>query len=127
MLPDAEVAALTLLEHLAPTVTVLPPGFDPPIIAVQRVGGDLDLTNYTDHAVLQVTFYGVNRPAAWDLAGAGVLALLRAPGTEAAGAYVEDVAIIAGGQQIPDLDPDDRRVVVSAQIDLDLRPAFTPA
>jgi hypothetical protein len=126
-LPDAELVGLTILEHLAPTVTVLPPGFDPPIIAVQRVGGPLDLDTYTDRATLQFTFYGVNRPKAWDLAAAGQRALLDAAGTEVAGVLIEYVDIPGGGVQTPDLDPDDRRVIATVEIGLDLRAYFAPA
>ncbi len=125
MLPDAELVGLTVLEHLAPTVTVLPPNFDPPMIQVQRVGGDMDLTSYTDLPQLQISFYGTTRGAAWDLANQGQMDLIKAACTEVAGVLVENVEIMAGGILAPDLDPDDRRVIVQVQMYLDLRPYFT--
>jgi len=123
-LPDAELVGLTLLEDLAPTVTALPPAWEPPIIVVQRVGGDMDLDTYSDLPLLELTFYGATRPAAWDLAIRGQRAVLDAEATAVAGVLVETAEIVTGGQQVPDLDPDDRRVIVTARLSLDLRPYF---
>lgn len=122
--PDAEAVVMTLLEPRALTVTSLPPGFDPPIILVERVGGAPDLENYSDYPQVQVTTYGVNRPEAWAIAALCQVDILASPLTVVAGVLIEDATIRVGGEQQPDLDPDDRRVSFTCQLSLDLRPAF---
>lgn len=107
--PDAERVVMDLLDGIAPTVTSLPHKFDTPVIVVQRVGGAPDADDITDYPLVLVSCYGADRPAAWALAAEAQVAVLSSPG-QGDGFCVDEAEVATGDQQIPDLDPDDRRV-----------------
>lgn len=109
--PDAETVLLDLLEPIAPAVTSLPARFEPPMIVVERVGGAPDPDDVTDYPLLQVSCYGARRPDAWSLSGQCQVAILSSPCSEVNGVLIDYAEVAIGGQQVPDMDPDDRRVV----------------
>lgn len=127
--PDAELFTLALLETFLPTLvaeapaieiedidTWLPEGFDPPFIRVQRTGGAPDAGDVTDYPIMTIGTWGKTRQAAWNLARAVERIMI---GVRHHSIVVPDVGTVlcddsflnAGGEQLPDLDPDDRRVV----------------
>lgn len=114
--PDAELVFLDLLGSVASTVTMLPPGFDAPIIQINRVGGAPDPLDITDYAIMRIAYYGVNRPVSWAMAAQGEALIIGHRGraiqvTDVGPVIMDSVDILVGGQMLPDLDPDDRRVV----------------
>jgi hypothetical protein len=116
--PDAELVALALLEPLpGSVVTFLPPNFQPPITQVNRIGGAPDNSDVTDFPILRIACYGTNRMQAWSMAAQAEALIL---GNRCRAIYVPEYGgdilidsadIVVGGQLLPDIDPDDRRVV----------------
>lgn len=86
------------------------------VILVARIGGTDD--GVTDKALVQVAVYGKDRPTAWG-ASQGLQNSLHdlRYGGQVGDAYVDTTATAAGKVQIPDVDPDDRRVIAVYQID----------
>lgn len=118
--PDAELVLMALLEQRHPTVTVdtwLPGDVPAPFIHLMRIGGAPDAADVTDYPVMRVACYGDTRQQAWDLSRAVEVSILsrryRNIDVPDVGPVLVDAAdIYAGGQLTPDLEPDDRRVVV---------------
>jgi hypothetical protein len=116
--PDAELVTLALLEPLpGNVVTFLPPGFTPPITQVNRIGGAPDNSDITDYPIMRIACYGATRMAAWQMAAQAEALIL---GNRCRAIYVpeydgdvliDSADIVVGGQLLPDIDPDDRRVV----------------
>ncbi|GEL19360.1 phage tail termination protein [Pseudonocardia asaccharolytica] len=116
--PDAELLLLDLLEPIAgdgTTVTHTDTDLAAPCVQVMRTGGRDD--GVTDRARMQITCYGADRRAAWELSARVAQVVLAAGGTAVTGDYVTNVlidstaTIIAGrelGQRNPDL-----RIVIS--------------
>ena len=116
--PDAELVMLALLAPLpGNAVTFLPSGFVPPITQVNRIGGAPDNSDVTDYPIIRVACYGANRSAAWQMAADAEALVI---GNRCRAIYVpqydgdiliDSADIVVGGQQQPDVNPDDRRVV----------------
>lgn len=128
--PDAELVTLAVHDLLVPgnqglvVTTFLRSGWVPPAVQINRIGGSPDQWDLTDYPIMRCAYYGVNRPAAWDLAAQGEATMM---GMAHRAVYVErydgeilidSVSIIVGGQQLPDVDPDERRVVKDFQLGL---------
>lgn len=132
--PDAELFLLSLYDAFLPTLlevaptmraeridTWLPAQFDPPYLRVQRTGGSPDAYDVTDYPVLTVATYGTTRMAAWNMARVVEQVTLgvkyRSIDVEGVGPVLCDsVVVLSGGEQLPDLDPDDRRVDQTFQL-----------
>ncbi|MBF6063018.1 hypothetical protein IU500_12420 [Nocardia terpenica] len=102
---------VALLDPIASSDTVMTAATGLPCFQVNRVGGADD--GISDRPVLQVAAFAETRAQAWELAEKARQAILDAPGTLVAGVLVDDARTAVGHQQIPDIDPDDRRVVSS--------------
>lgn len=125
--PDAELVCLAIVDLLKAenggpvenltTGTFLWDDWSPPLIQVNRIGGAPDVSDITDYPLLRLAMYGEDRMAAWNLAGQveGLLIGMRHRAVYVpeygANVLLDSVDIAVGGQQLPDTDPDDRRVV----------------
>lgn len=111
--PDAEAVMCDLLEPIAPTCTFLPDGWEDelPMVQVNRVGGGIDLDDVTDTARLQVAVFADDRAQAWALASRIREAVTHSGGTAPGGVLIDSGTEAIAGQQVPDIDPDDRRVI----------------
>nr|WP_280442930.1 hypothetical protein [Nocardia brasiliensis] len=103
-----------LLDPIAPTDTVMTPATKVPFIQVNRVGGTDD--GITDRPVVQVAVFAATRAHAWALAEQVRHAVLGAAGALIGGVLVDDARTAIGHQQIPEIDPDDRRVISTYQL-----------
>lgn len=125
--PDAELVVIALTTPVQRTVTSIPAEYDPErdgdLIQVARVGGAPDEDDVTDYPLIQVTCWASTRTGAWALSnrvqpvvlGAAGTAVDR-PGDPADGVLIDDAEIAAGNQQLPDLDPDDRKVATTYRL-----------
>lgn len=111
--PDAENVMCDLLDPIAPASTWLGDDWEKnlPQIQVNRIGGGLDPDEVTDTARLQVAVYAVNRAAAQKLKTLVRNAVREAENTEVGGVQIDTTSEAIAGQQIPDKNPDDRRVI----------------
>jgi hypothetical protein len=128
--PDREQVLLDVLSVLVDAedvpilgVTRLPPDFEPPLYKVQRIGGGPDPWDNTDYALMRIDWYGETRDAAWQLSQAGEQVLLahrgrtvERPGLPSDGMLIDYVELDVGGVMDPDLDPDDRRIIVNYSV-----------
>lgn len=115
MFPDAEAVVCDLLEQVAPTATFLDKGWDDvlPVIQVNRIGGSAD--SITDVARIQVAVWAETRAQVWQLASQ-IRDLIRYAGnTRVNGVLIDWTEESIAGQQVPDVDPDDRRVISTYQ------------
>ncbi|QBS43863.1 hypothetical protein DMB37_30975 [Nocardia sp. CS682] len=111
MWPDSEAVVVALLDPIAYADTVIDEKTPLPCYQVNRVGGTDD--GVTDRPVLQVAAFAATRAQAWTLAEQARRAILTSPGTSVAGVLVDNAQTAIGHQQIPEIDPDDRRVISS--------------
>lgn len=113
--PDAETELMGLLDLLeVNTVTHLPLNFNPPIIWVQRIGGAVDRFGATDYPLMRVSYYGPQRQQAFNLSQDGSRLILGHCGRLLpSGTLLDYSDIDFGSGNEPDLDPDDRRIVVN--------------
>lgn len=111
--PDAENVMCDLLDPIAPASTWLGDDWEKnlPQIQVNRIGGGLDPDEVTDTARLQVAVYAVNRAAAQKLNTLVRNAVRDAEFAEVGGVQIDTTSEAIAGQQIPDKNPDDRRVI----------------
>lgn len=111
--PDAEAVMCTLLEQIAPTYTFLPDDWEDmlPVIQVNRVGGGIDADDVTDTARIQVAVFADDRATVWSLAARIRDAVTQSGGTAPGGVLIDRGSEAIAGQQVPDIDPDDRRVI----------------
>lgn len=111
--PDAENVMCDLLDPIAPASTWLGDGWEKnlPQIQVNRIGGGLDPDEVTDTARLQVAVYAVNRAAAQKLNTLVRNAVREAEFSEVGGVQIDTTSEAIAGQQVPDKNPDDRRVI----------------
>ncbi len=101
-----------LLEPLAPALTWIDPAWDGAAqFVVHRTGGGDD--GVTDHPVVEVSTYGPNRGSAWLLARQAQQVILAARDTDVNGVGVDNTDTFTGAQELPDLDPDDRKVTLT--------------
>lgn len=112
--PDAEAVMVALLDPIAPADTVLSPASPLPCIQVNRVGGTDD--GITDRPVVQVAVFAATRAQAWALAEQVRRAVLGVAGSLVGGVLVDDARTAVGHQQIPEIDPEDRRVISTYQL-----------
>lgn len=124
--PDTEAVAVALLNPIVPAYTMLPEGWENtlPVLQVNRVGGSCD--DVTDTARLQVAIWASDRAAAWHLASQVRHAILESGntavdgvknyGTLVDGVLIDSASESVAGQQVPDLHPDDRRVIATYQL-----------
>lgn len=120
--PDIEKAMVELLGGVASTVTITPAGFSPPLVQVQRIGGEDD--GITDYPAVQVTCFGSSRAQAWQMAEQCRQLILASQCEEPGGVLIDFARTITPSQQIPDPNTDLR--VVTATYRLGLRRPFTP-
>jgi hypothetical protein len=115
MFPDVEAVVCDLLEQVAPTTTYLDKGWDDvlPVIQVNRVGGSRD--SITDVARVQVAVWAETRAQVWQLANQIRDLILYAGNTRVNGVLIDWTEESIAGQQVPDIDPDDRRVISTYQ------------
>jgi hypothetical protein len=97
-------------------VTFLPPNFTPPLVQVNRIGGGPDASGITDFPIMRFAYYMPTRNESWQMSAAGEAALMayehrNIPVPGVGDVLLDSLGIIIGGQMLPDLDPDDRRVV----------------
>lgn len=111
--PDAEAVMCALLEPIAPTCTFLPDDWEEnlPVIQVNRVGGGVDVDDVTDTARLQVAVWAGDRATVWALAARIRGAVTQSGGTAPGGILIDRGSEAIAGQQVPDIDPDDSRVI----------------
>jgi len=116
--PNATIVVMDLVADIATTRTSVPPNFDPAteLITVRRVGGAPDADDVTDNPVVQVACYAPTYPAAAELAQAVQVRILSSPLTDVNGVLVDDAHIFVGEQEVPDVYPDDRRIVSTYQL-----------
>jgi hypothetical protein len=116
--PNAVVVVMDMLEGLAPVRASVPPNFDPAteLIVVRRVGGTPDPDDVTDNPIVQVACYGPNYLAASGLQSEVQVRILTSPCTEVNGVLVDEARIFVGEQEVPDVYPDDRRIVSTYQL-----------
>lgn len=121
--PDAERVVMGILDRIGSipvfgtteTGTHLVPDWDPPFWQVRRVGGGPE-DGITDIALVQIHSYGATRDAAWDLAAVAEHYMLEAGGRNVydlprfGTVLVDWTDLAVGGSEVPELDPDDRRV-----------------
>ena len=119
--PDAVNVFLDIVEPLVGSDKVvgrIPYDWDgDALVYAERIGGTDDGIT-TDTAVLSVACYGTTRAASLDLATRVRTAVLAAARTVVNGCLIYDTATVVGPQDIPDLDPDDRRQVSTYALDL---------
>lgn len=113
--PDAEAVVCDLLEQVAPAATVLDEGWDDvlPVIQVNRVGGSRD--QITDVARIQVAVWAASRAEVRLLADEIDELILSAGNTRVNGVLIDWTEQSVAGQQVPDKDPDDRRIISTYQ------------
>lgn len=120
--PDAEAAVCDLLDPVAATVTTTPASLAPPLVQVQRVGGDDD--GITDYPVIAVTCYGATRASAWQMSEHCRQIVLAANCEAPGGVLIDSAQTMTPSQQVPD--PNVNLRVVTATYRLGLRRPFTP-
>lgn len=123
--PDAELVLISLHrlvlgdmpEYAGMKVgTWLPAGFTPPFVQVNRIGGAPDPSMITDYPIMRCAYYMPTRNESWQMAAAGEAALLafehrNIPVPGVGDVLLDSLGIVVGGQMLPDIAPDDRRVV----------------
>lgn len=116
--PNATVVVLDMLADIATVRTAPPPNFDvaTELIVVRRVGGTPDPEDLTDRPIVQVACYAPTFLAATELAAEVQVRILSSPLTEVGGVLVDEAAIFVGEQEVPDVYPDDRRIVSTYQL-----------
>ena len=120
--PDLEQVAEDLCAPYGYACKFLPEDFDQrleagqAVILVARVGGKDD--GVTDRALIQVAVYGGDRATAWDTSRAIQTSILALQwGGQVGDVFVDSTSTAAGRIQVPDVDPDDRRVITIYQVD----------
>lgn len=116
--PNATVVVMDMLEGIAPVRASVPPNFDvtTSLIVVRRVGGAPDEDDVTDQPLVQVACYAPTFLAASALAGQVQAKILSSPLTLVNGVLVDEARIFVGEQEVPDVYPDDRRIVSTYQL-----------
>jgi len=116
--PNAGLVVMAMLDDIAPARPSVPPNFNvaTELIVVRRVGGAPDADDITDYPVVQVACYAPTYMAAVDLAAAVQARILSSPLTEWDGVLVDEARIFVGEQEVPDVYPDDRRIVSTYQL-----------
>lgn len=123
--PDAELVMISLHELVLGAMpeyegmtvdTWLQPNFTPPYVQINRIGGSPGADMITDYPIMRCAYYMPTRNESWQMAAAGEAALLayehrNIPVPGVGDVLLDSLGIVIGGQMLPDLDPDDRRVV----------------
>lgn len=117
--PDAELVMMSIV-GLVPGVTnvdtYIPPNPTAGLVIVTRVGGVPDPSDVTDYPIMRVSCFADDRMAAWALQRDCQRYILAHKARnifvpELEGEVLVDSADISDGNtQVPELDPDDRRV-----------------
>lgn len=120
--PDAEQVLEDLTADIGYSCKYLPADFDQrldsgeAVILISRVGGNDD--GVTDRAWVQTAVWGRDRPTARkaaDKVAAAVASLVY--GGQVGSVWVDTTATRQGQVQVPDLDPDDRRILAVYQVE----------
>lgn len=117
---DAEAVVLEILDAVAPTVTATPAEFEPPMVLVQRSGGEDD--GITDYPSVEVTCFGETRQDAWRMAEQCRQMILAAACTAVEvdgfplGVLVDVTSTVTPAQQLPDPRRDLRVVTASYRL-----------
>jgi hypothetical protein len=121
-LPNATMVIMDLLAGVtddtgaaADIRTAPPPDFSPPLLVVKRVGGTPDEDGLTDRPIVLVAAYGANFPGAVKLQENVQIRVLTSPLTMVDGVLIDTADIYVGEEEIPDVYPDERRIVVTYQ------------
>lgn len=123
-LPNATVVMMDLLTGVTDDQNVVadirvapPPDFSPPLLVIKRVGGTPDEDGLTDHPVIMVAAYGATFLRAVALQENAQQRVMRSPLTVVGNVLIDDARIYVGEEEVPDIYPDERRIVVTYQFD----------
>ncbi|MDH6282804.1 hypothetical protein [Prescottella agglutinans] len=106
--PKVEDVLCEMLADLAPTVTRRDPNTPAPYIFIRRAGGNSD--GITDRPVVRVEVLAGTRDESEDIAADVRDRILESGCTTAGGVLIDTATEITGTQQIPDFNPDERKV-----------------
>lgn len=111
--PSPIKVCMALLGPLAAVHTAVPDNWDfaSKLIVVRRIGGVVDDDGFTDNPIVQVQFYAPTYLQAEQLASDAQVLILSSPLTMVDGVLVDDADIYVGEQEVPDIYPDERRLV----------------
>ncbi|PTR30595.1 uncharacterized protein DUF3168 [Rhodococcus sp. OK519] len=112
--PDAESVVMDLLEQVAFTCTMASPETPMPHIRVSRVGGTDD--DVTDFPEVEVECFAQSAAQAKAMARQCRRLIETAAASKVNGILVDDTGCLVGPMQIPDIDPDDRRLIATYQL-----------
>ncbi|MBM4686250.1 hypothetical protein GS532_21195 [Rhodococcus hoagii] len=107
--PDAETVVMDLLAQVAYTCTMVDKDTPMPHIRVARTGGTDD--DVTDSPEVEVECFARTGAEAKSMAKQCRKLIDGAGATNVNGVLVDDASCLVGFMQIPDIDPDDRRLV----------------
>lgn len=117
--PNAQLVVMDMLVPLGVDVRPAPPaelGAEESLIVVRRIGGGPDAEDVTDRPIMLIACYAPTFPAAMDLAADVQTAILSSVLTEVSGVLVDEARVVVGEQEVPDVYPDDRRIVSTYQL-----------
>lgn len=109
--PDAETVVCALLADIAPAITYRTEKTPKPYIFVRRVGGSED--GVTDRPIMRIETLGESRAESNTLMAQVRSRILNAACATAGGALIDATTEVAGGQQAPYFNPEDRNIVSS--------------
>lgn len=112
--PDAETVVMDLLQQVAYTCTMSGPDTPMPHIRVARTGGTDD--DVTDFPEVEVECFAESAAEAKSMAKRCRKLIEDAAATKVNGILIDDTGCLVGHMQIPDIDPDDRRLIATYQL-----------
>lgn len=119
--PNVEDVLCEMLTDLAPTVTRRSPKIDPPFIFIRRAGGNSD--GITDRPIVRVEVLAGTRDESEDIAADVRDRILDSGCTTVGEVLIDTASEITGTQQIPDFNPDERKVPATYRLSFrQLRP-----
>lgn len=120
--PNAVVLCMDGLSALGTTRPGVPPNFDGSykLIVVKRIGGTPDPDDVTDYPIMQIQNYAASYLLAADLAADVQLEILNWPLKQIGPnqILVDEAEIYVGEMELPDIYPDERRVVSTYRLGL---------
>jgi hypothetical protein len=120
--PDARVVVMDMLADVDSEAFVratVPQDFEAAttkLVVVRRVGGSPDEDDVTDRPIVQVACYAPTYLAAAELAQGCQTRILTSPCTLVGDVLVDEARLFVGDQEVPDVYPDDRRIVSTYQL-----------
>jgi hypothetical protein len=119
---DIEDVVMALLATVAPTVTIPPPNFTPPLVQVSRVGGVDD--GLTDRPLVYVACYGRTYPLTKTMAEQCRQIILASAGTSVPltgyphGVCIDAATTVAPPAELPSDNAEMRRKTASYRLEL---------